>query len=287
MMKKYPQIGFVVFLAFLSAGCGNANEDLAKHIAETYVKETAIAQSSQVLPSDTPEPLPTPTPLPPTDTLPPPTDTPSPEPTPTPGPFTYLDDFTSDTGNWGDCGICQWKNGRLHMGPAPVSGAGDEHLGICNACGMTRNYRMSVDITFLEGPAFLGRGYGLLLKLTEDKMLVFEINPWQTAELWEYDFDDHTWTLVTGAWTGQIRTGSKTNRISVEVRESGIAKSDIFLTVNGTTVAIAWGRASEPGFVGFALAGHAVEVMFDNFEFEELEPYQERITPIAPDSGSA
>ena len=211
-------------------------------------------------------------------TQPPPSPTKKPEPSaaqppPVPGPIVFQDDFSSDIGAWGDCEVCTWKDGVLHMGPAPVSGAGLQHIALCDACGYVTNYRMGVDVTFVEGPSEPGRGYGLVLKLNEETMDIYEINPFQTLDLWRFSFTDNRWDHVTGERTSSIRTMQHTNRIEVEVVGSGLGKSDVYLKVNGKTVSIAWAQSAGPGFVGLTIFGHAIEVMCDNFEFEELEPY--------------
>ncbi len=51
---------------------------------------------------------------------------------------------------------------------------------------------MAVDMTYGEGP--IERGYGLPVKLINNHMLTFEIAPWQTLDLWRYDFAIKEWT---------------------------------------------------------------------------------------------
>ena len=214
----------------------------------------------------------------PEPTQPPPSSTKKPEPSPTQpppvsGPIVFTDDFSSDIGAWAECEVCTWKDGVLHMGPAPVSGAGLQHIAFCDACGLITNYRMGVDVTFVDGPSEPGRGFGFVLKLNDKTMDIYEINPFQTLDLWRFSFSDNRWDHIAGERTSSIRTMQQTNRIEVEVVGSGLGKSDIYLKVNGKTISIAWAQSAEPGFVGLTIFGHAIEVVFDNFEFEELEPY--------------
>ena len=53
---------------------------------------------------------------------------------------------------------------------------------------------------------------------------------------------------------------------------------DVAMTVNGRTPLVIFNQPSEPGAVGFILFGHAVDLYFDNFEFETED------TPIHPES---
>jgi hypothetical protein len=218
----------------------------------------------------------------PTQVLPSPATKPEPgatKPPPVSGPIVFRDDFSTETGAWAECDVCTWKDGVLHMGPAPVSGAGVQHIAFCDACGFVTNYRMAVDVTFVKGPSEPGRGYGLVLKLNDETMDIYEINPYQTLDLWRLSFKDNRWDHVTGERTSSIRTMQQTNRIEADVVGSGAGKSDVYLKVNGKTVSIAWAQSAQPGYVGLTIFGHAIEVMFDNFEFEELEPYSSQQSP--------
>ncbi len=266
----------VVVLAALA--CSLTDELSPEDIASTMVAETSVAEEAAPQATIIKPAASTNTPLPPTESPipPPPTQTNTPAPTPTPGPILLSDDFSQPSDIWGECEICSWEEGALRMGPADLSGAGEQHIIICEACGLPINYKMGIDVTFLDGPSEPGRGYGVAVKVNEEMMMIFEINPFQTADLWQYDFQDNYWDWVTGRWTGAIRTGSQTNRVEVEVIPSGVGKSDVYLKINGTTVAVAWTREAAPGLVGLTIYGHVMEIAFDNFTFEELEPYSER-----------
>ena len=156
------------------------------------------------------------------------------------------------------------------FGPYPASGAFKQHYAICEACGEVVYFRMSVDITYAEGPST--RGFGLLVRLKDDYMLTFEITPWQDFDFWRYDFALDEWTWVNGLWSGSIRPGRATNNIEVEVRPSGLGRCDIVLRANGKTPLIIFNQPAEAGNVGLTLYGHATGAYFDNFEFEEYEP---------------
>jgi hypothetical protein len=217
-------------------------------------------------------------PVPDTPTEPQASSTAAPEPTVTipplaSGPIVFEDDFARDSGAWVECEVCSWKDGALHLGPAPVSGAGLQHIAFCDPCGLVTNYRMGVDVTFVDGPSEPGRGYGLVLRLNDETMDIFEINPFQTLDLWRLDFTENRWDHIAGERTSSIRTMQQTNRVEAEVVGSGVGKSDVYLKVNGKTITIAWAQSAAPGYVGLTIFGHAIEVMFDNFEFEELEPF--------------
>lgn len=248
-----------------------ADDLAAEQIASTMVAETALA-------SETKAPA-TPTSLPPTQTQAPPTDvptsTPLPEPTRTPGPLVLQDDFSRDSGFW-ECDECSFENGRLHFGPYPVSGAFIQHFVICSACGMVTTYRMSADVLFGDGPS--ERGYGFLVRGTEDYILTYEITPWQDLDFWNLDYETDEWTWINGIFAGAVRPGKQVNRIEIEVSASPSGGVDISLTVNGKTPLVIFNQPSDAGAVGFTLYGHAVDIFFDNFAFETDED------PVFPQS---
>jgi hypothetical protein len=131
---------------------------------------------------------------------------------------------------------------------------------------------MAVETTFEEGQS--DRGYGFLIRVTEDYLMTVEITPWQTVAIWKLDYIEG-WEWINGVWTGAVRPGRQTNHIEVEVTEGSSGRSDISVTVNGRTVLVVWGQPSDPSPVGLTLYGHAIEVYFNDFEFEEYEPYGE------------
>lgn len=258
-----------LWLVFVASACSPSAEDLAA----TYVAGTAAAATDTPLPTDTPTT--THTPLPPTATS-------TRTPTATPGPVVFQDEFLGSSDAWEFCEECTWREGALVMGPYPVSGANIQHVAICGPCGLVRNYRMAVDIAYGDGPS--ERGFGLLVRLTDDYISTFEITPWQTAFLWHLDFDESFWEFVNGFFTGRVRAGRATNRIEVTVEDgTTLGKVNVGLQVNGRTIFLAYNRPGDLGAVGLTLYGHAMSAVFDNFEFEELPPYMhEALPPSGP-----
>lgn len=239
--------------------------------------------------TDLPPASPPPSDLPATAT-PAPSDTPTPTrtqpPTRTPrpaieGPVQVFDDFSTDRGYW-DCEHCRIEQGVMRMGPYPVSGAYQQHVAYCDPCGVVTNYRMAVDVTFSDGQS--DRGFGLMVRENENHMYVYEITPWQTLALWEADYLIQDWELLNGQFSGAVRPSKQTNHIGIEVGVSGDNAVDIALQINGRTPLVVFNRPAEPGWVGLTLFGHAMEVTFDNFEFETEET---PLFPEEPPSGSA
>ncbi len=243
-------------------------------------EEPAATSGTDTVPAATDNPVPTGTPTP-TDTPLPPTPPVGPAPTATTGQVVFHDDFSRPSGAWEFCEECEWQDGSLILGPYPISGAYIQHLAICGPCGLVRNYRMAVEVGYIDGPS--ERGFGLLVRLTNEFLMTYEITPWQDATLWNFDFDEG-WQLVNRSVTGRIRTGRATNRIEVEVQDgTSQGKVNIELRVNGRTVFLAYNQRADLGAVGLTLYGHGTSAVFDNFEFEELPPYMhEPLPPSGP-----
>lgn len=263
-------------LLLLTAACsllpaGDSPEDIAATlIHDTQVAADAAATQSAEAATDTPEP--TATPIPPTDTpTPPPTETPTAVPE---GPLSISDDFSSSSGIWSDCDVCEVRNGELRMGPFPVSGAFLTQWAICDACGMVSTYELSVDVSFIDGPS--ERGYGLILGLNDERFLTYEVTPWQTVDFWMYEYEPNQWTWVNGLFSGSVRAGVQTNTIGVTAAENASGRLDFSLQVNGRTPLVIFNQTTDPGWIGLTVFGHAVEVAFDNFSFQTDE------TPIYP-----
>jgi hypothetical protein len=252
------------------AGCGQATPNA--NAVNTAIAETAAAGQPIVVATDTIAPVQEPTDIPPTATELPPTETPIPSITPTSGPIFVTDDFTSDTGIWSGCEECEWKDGVLIMGPYPASNYADAYYAICEPCGMTSNYRIAVDATFLEGAS--DRGFGFLVYLSDDYYVTFEMATWQVAGLFKYEPGTGKWSeLLPWQWKGYINPGRQTNRIELIVRDSqSIGKSDITIKINGKVLAVYSGIGIEPTLVGLEVGWHSIGIAFDNFEYEELEP---------------
>jgi hypothetical protein len=259
---------FMIILAcFLIAGCQSKAPSEAEIRTAIIATQTAEAEQSAAVATRTP--------LPPSPTATmTPTEVPSATPVPTPTrpahPVQVQEDFSQDVGDWLWCEHCEWKGGKLYMGPYPPSGAYLQHFVVCAECGVVTNYKIGVEATFEEGQS--ERGYGFLLRMTDEYLMTAEITPWQSVAVWKLDFVEG-WSLVDVVWTGSVRPGALTNHIEVEVTETGTGKSDMSVTVNGRTVLVVWNQPGDQTVVGLTLYGHATEVYFDNFEFLEYLPY--------------
>jgi hypothetical protein len=195
-------------------------------------------------------------------------------PTATPGPFTLADDLTRLTDRWSGCDFCVWGTNGLEMGPFPASMANLPQILYCETCGQVANYQMAVDATFGEGPS--ERGYGFIVKETDKYLLTAEITPWQTVDVWKLDFVKRRWERLKTTWSGFVRPGNLTNRLEVSITPTSPGKVLLTVKVNGRTPFVVE-TFDEVGWVGLYLYGHGTSVTFDNFTFEELEPYGLRI----------
>jgi len=261
----------------LSLACSLFARTSPEELAATFVAQTqAVASPTPLLPTETqvpPTPTETPVPAPPTGTS-------TPRATATLGPIVVRDDFSSEIQIW-DCEACTWRDGGLVVGPWPVSGAYLQHNVVCLPCGEVRHFRMGVDVTYGSGPS--ERGFGLLVKWTESFMMTAEVTSWQEVNGWNFDYEKERWEWLNGVFAGSIRPGRGLNRLEVEVAPAPVSgKTTVTLQVNGRNLVILYNRPSEAGVVGLTLFGHAVEVVFDNFEFEELPPYSGWQPPAPP-----
>lgn len=278
-MKKLKILLFVLLLLLLT-GCElpfGPSGPSAEELAETYVAQTADAASPTPLPTDTPLPTSTFTATStnteiPTDTNTPEPPTETPTDTPIPGPITYYDDFETDTGNWSNCTVCEWADSMLYMGPYPVKDSYEAYYAICEACGTPTYYRVAVDATYVEGPT--DRGFGFLLNSNSDGFFDMEITTWQVWGIWVYDAQYNTWSASPGwMFTGALRASYGTNHIQVRVEPTGNpGYATVFFDVNGSNVKVLYNFRVEPGDVGLLVGFHSIGVVFDNFEFEEIEP---------------
>jgi len=106
--------------------------------------------------------------------------------------------------------------------------------------------------------------------------------PWQGIGLWRYDFEQDFWTRVDSLISSYVRPNRATNRVVVTVGPASLpGKSLVTIIVNGRTLIAAFSQPSDLGAVGLAIGGHDLQVVFDNFEFEELPPYEGKPIPAS------
>ena len=268
---KVIKLLFIVTVLLLLASCaGGGGEGAPQNVVATYVAQTAAAQQQPPSPTHT---------LPPTDTstptnTPPPSDTPMPTNTNTPtGPVTFSDDFSTNSGAWSNCDVCEWTNGTLLMGPYAPKSNTEADYAICDPCGIVQYYVMSVEVTFVDGQS--DRGYGLLLNLTDRVQMDVELTSWQVWGSWIYDRKGGTgWSPITG-WdlTGIMNPSYGTNEIEVRVEPTNRANTaTLSFKINGTVIRVVYNWQIEPGNVGLVMGFHSIQAAFDNFYFQEIEP---------------
>lgn len=256
-------VGVLISCAVISPG-PDPERLAATIVAQTEEAKRIAANRTATAEAEQPEPTATLT----ATALPSPTPTEAPSPAPT-GPVSIQDNFSRDSGIWAGCDYCTVEDGLMHLGPFPVSHAFQQNWAICDPCGMVSTFRISVDVSFVEGPS--ERGYGLVLNLNEEEFYTYEITPWQTIDFWHYDFQKDEWEWVNGTFAGSVKTGNQTNTIQLEASRNSSGRVDYSLGVNGRTPLVIFNRSGEPGWVGLTLYGHAVEVLIDNFNFETEE----------------
>ena len=232
--------------------------------------------NTPVPPTNTPEP--TATPLPTDTPTPIPTDTPTPVPTDTPtvtatpGPVVFTDDFSTQiVGAWGECSGCEWKDGKLYMGPFEPS-ANDMHEIVCEACGEATYYRFSVDATFVEGQ--VDRFFGVLMGWSEDYYIYAGVSPWQASIIEKLDYAKDLWSKISpgDVWDNNVKASYGTNRIEVIAQLSTVAgKVDYYLKINKGTSYVLYTQPAAMSKVGLVIGWHSVGAWFDNFAYEEIE----------------
>lgn len=242
------------------------------------------------IPTDTSTASPTPTPIPtstatptitstPTETLtptPPPTPTDTSTPTATPGPLTFHDDFSQKiAGAWSDCKGCEWKDGKLYMGPYEPSGDSDQyHYIICEACGKAKFYRVSVDATFVSG--YADRLFGLMTTFTDDgSFMEMGISTFQFCFIGYHNHVTGEWFLwnpvVKQILNKMVNPGYLTNHLEVIAKPSQGGGSDYYINLNGRTSFLIYSKPAVNAKVGLILDFHNISIAYDNFEYEEIE----------------
>ncbi|MBI5353459.1 MAG: hypothetical protein HZB50_12535 [Chloroflexi bacterium] len=210
--------------------------------------------------------------------------TPTPEPTntptitPTPGPVSFFDDFSDPSlPAWTRCDHCKVQDGVLQLGPfAPENNLGEQfNLVICDACGEHQHYRVSVDVTYLEGPT--DRFYGLVGFVMADKnnylqrVIYLGISTWQVYTVRDYDYENSTLKELSSNVSGYLNPGVATNHIEIEIKPSTNPNlTDIYFSVNGTLLYVRYSQPIMETKAGLGMSFHSMTVGYDNFSYEEL-----------------
>lgn len=220
--------------------------------APIVIQPTAISQPTAIPPTAIP-----PTAVPSTDT---------PAPTPTKGPVIIDDDFSADNGRF-KCDSCVVEGGQLTVGPFAYVDSYEPFTAICSDCGTVTNYKMSVDIWFVDGNTTFG--FGLLLRDSKDGLDLFMTSTtWQVYNVFSFDpkaGGGAGWDSLIGGWKqGPMKPSRGVNTFEALVKDSKLT-----VTINGDllrTVDLPKGS----GQVGMYVSNFQVGAGFDNFHFEEL-----------------
>lgn len=277
---------FVTLFALLLAGCASPSSADLQAATDTAQAQTAAAASptlentptatstSTPLPTDTPTSTltPTETPVPPT-----PTETEIPTETATPGPITFHDNFARENSTWNTCLGCRWQDGALYRGPYKPSSdqKSYSYIAPCEDCSTPTFFRMSVDVSYVEGPA--DRGFGLAWGITDDSFTEFEITTFQFALIFQCDELTQTCEVLNRryeeAFSGLLNPGEATNRIEVVFQPASMeGRGDLFVNINGKNDYVIYNLEPAVGQVGLLVGFHSIGVKFDNFNFEEIWP---------------
>ncbi len=271
-MHRKTRVALVVICTLLLTACSPS----APQLAATYVAETMSAAPTSLPPTFTP--LPSDTPLPTNTLTPTPSDTPTvtithtptntPTITRTPGPFSFFDDFTSDSGEWENCDLCQWKDGALVMGP--YEPAAILHKNYCTGCGSHTYYKIAVDATFVDGQ--VDRFFGVFVGDANGKQYYFGISPWQFYVILQHTDEGEKWEPMDFQWSGSVNASYATNHIEVAVKPAFQPNTgDYLFSLNGTTLYIIYGVPVSPSRTGLAMDYHAMTASYDNWEYVEIE----------------
>jgi len=186
----------------------------------------------------------------------------------------FQDDFSVDAGRWQECRGCTWDDGVLLMGPYAPAMNPEGMLAVCLPCGTPTYFRLSVDVSHVEGQT--DRGYGIIYAKTEDEFSIYEISPLFLLTLAaRYDLRLDSWELlnpnVDQLLTGLVRPGKAINRLELRVEPAGPGTANYFFRINDKTAFVLYAKPASPGQVGLGIDSHAVQVGFDNFELEEID----------------
>jgi hypothetical protein len=272
----------LVLIVLLVSGCQSIGTPSPTAISETDT------------PTNTTHPPSTPT----ATQTPSPTDTPTQTITPTPGPLKITDDFSTKSDIWGSCPGCEWKDGKLYVGPYDYSeDPTDLYRVVCEACGEPIFYRVSATVQFIEGSG-LDRGFGLLVHDSNTRLLDLEITTGQFNAFFEFNYSTERWRLMIDPKKvfAKLFPSYEENRLEVVAKPSNTkGMVDYEVNINDSTAYYIWSQNKEPGWVGLVVGWHGIGVAFDDFIFEELYPDQidgqegastATMTPDAPTGAS-
>ena len=216
----------------------------------------------------------------------PPEDTQAPEqPTQASGPQSYVDDFSSDKGNWevfsNDVGSAQISDGVLLLGPfneCTDVGQNSGPFGCfsqCLACGVVSEYDIQVDAAYISGRT--DQTFGMVLRFQDanNNGLVDKEDYFLDFELSIYDQSFYVFEHLAGAGITDfpaldsrtetnIASGTQVNTLRAVSTNGGV---NVDLYLNGTGVeTITLDQATSSGTVGLVVGFRNMQAGFDNFQ---------------------
>jgi len=213
-----------------------------------------------------------------------PTLTPSPLPsdtptiTPTPGPFSYFEDFSKDNamGHF-SCEKCNVDGGRLLFGPfEPENNLGEQFRIVwCESCGAHTYYRLSVDVSYVDGPT--DRFYGIVglidaTSTTLNRAIYLGASTWQVYTIRDYDYNDSMLKELNSNITGYLNPSTASNHLEIEVKPSVQPNLvDVFFRINSGVMYVLYSQPAVPTQAGLGMSFHSMTVAYDNFLYEEIE----------------
>lgn len=263
-MSKKPIYWALIVVSLITLSCGLTVQEPS---GQEQVQPATIAPTTlpptEISLTNTPPPSPTETPIP--------TDTPLPS--ATPGPVVIRDDFSNQSDYWGDCEYCDWRDGEFFFGPYPPAGQGEDQIFyvICEACGLHTFYRVSADVTFVDG--YGDRTFGILAGLSEDRDFISgaTVSTFKHALYESFDYRSNQWVGGTFKVFNAVSAGRGTNRIEVEIKPAASGnRADITVRVNGSNLIFLYDQPVGPSWAGLYLGWHTVSASYDNFEYEEI-----------------
>jgi len=262
-MRAAQHASLPLFAALMMAACQSAAGSATQTAQSLEVRQTELAiQGTAAVLSAAETQLAAPATATAT-VLPSPTSTR--RPTGTPGPVVIYDGFLRDTGRWADCGVCEYRDGELIMGPYAPSGVPAGYLTLCDDCGVVEDYTLSVDGRFVDG--YTDRGFGLILRYdpATGSYVDLEITTWQVYGVWAYDAVKKTWSSPSLGWryAPALYPSYGTNRVEVKVT-GPLAE----IRLNDVNVLVVEDLPAGPAGVGLTVGMHSMQVGFDNFQLE-------------------
>jgi hypothetical protein len=270
-MKRFFAL-LTLLVLFIISGCSLQSAPVIGGLfpSETPTATLTFTPTQTFTPTSTPTDTPTFTPSPlPTDT---------PTITPTPGPFLYLEDF-SDASALGhfSCEKCKVDGGRLLFGPfEPENNMGEQFSIVwCESCGAHVYYRLSVDVSYVEGPT--DRFYGIVglidaTSTTLNRAIYLGASTWQVYTIRDYDYKNSMLKELNSNVTGYLNPTTASNHLEIEVKPSVQPNLvDVYFHINNGVMYVLYSQPAKPTQAGLAMSFHSMTVAYDNFKYEEIE----------------